>query len=90
MDNFKIGRVVISKHGRDKGRYMAIILIDNKRVLVVDGKERKIEKPKPKNTKHLQLTDMTVSSDLLTKNNALRKHLNKLNREDKNSCQNPI
>ncbi len=49
------GRMVISTAGRDIG-YLYIILsrIDQKQVLVVDGKSRKVVRPKRKNIKHLK------------------------------------
>jgi len=88
--NLQIGSVVISKAGRDKGRHLAVIEILNNRVMIADGKERKLEKPKSKNIKHIQFTKMMIDTDLLTKNNALRKHLNTLNRKDETLCQKPI
>lgn len=88
--DLKIGTVVISKYGRDKGKYMAVINIKEDRVFLANGKERKLETPKPKNIKHIKLTKMTVEADLLTKNNALRKQLNSLNRKDEISCQKQI
>ncbi|MDD3269376.1 MAG: KOW domain-containing RNA-binding protein [Syntrophomonadaceae bacterium] len=56
MDD-RIGRIVYSKTGRDKGRILAVVEVVNERqVLVADGDCRKIEKPKLKNVKHLQWT----------------------------------
>ena len=50
----KIGQVVRSKRGRDKGNVQIIVdILDDKYVLVVDGHERKLESPKKKNIKHL-------------------------------------
>ena len=55
--NLKIGVVVMSKSGRDKGRYFIICkIISAEYVLLVDGHIRKIEKPKLKKVKHITFT----------------------------------
>ncbi|MCL1901130.1 MAG: KOW domain-containing RNA-binding protein [Firmicutes bacterium] len=55
--NFKIGAVVMSKSGRDKGRYFIICkIISAEYVLLTDGHIRKIAKPKLKKVKHITLT----------------------------------
>ncbi len=50
---------MISKAGKDKGRWYVIIGFDleKERVLVCDGEKRKLEKPKLKNPIHLQFTN---------------------------------
>ncbi|MDD2620271.1 MAG: KOW domain-containing RNA-binding protein [Syntrophomonadaceae bacterium] len=56
MDD-RIGKIVYSKTGRDKGRMLIVVEVVNERqVLVADGEWRKIENPKMKNVKHLQWT----------------------------------
>lgn len=59
-----MGMVVKSGAGHDSGRYFAVITCEGGRVLIADGKERKIAKPKAKNVKHLTPTGKTV--DVLT------------------------
>lgn len=50
-----VGQLVRSKAGRDKGEVFIIYqIVDDNYVLVVDGKIRKIGKPKKKKVKHLQ------------------------------------
>ncbi|MGB9840453.1 RNA-binding protein [Thermovenabulum sp.] len=57
MPEVELGQLVISKAGRDKGRPMIVVkIIDKEYVLVADGELRRIEKPKKKKLKHLQLT----------------------------------
>lgn len=57
MNDFKLGQIVRSKSGRDKGCWLLVIeIIDDKHVLVVDGKVRTLEKPKKKNIRHLAKT----------------------------------
>lgn len=52
----KIGQVVSSKNGRDIGKIFVILeIIDDNFVLIADGKSRKIDKPKKKKIKHLNV-----------------------------------
>ena len=49
-----IGRVVLAKAGRDKGKYFVIVgKIDEQYGLIANGTNRTIEKPKKKKIKHL-------------------------------------
>jgi len=51
-----LGQLVRSIAGRDKGRFMVIIdIIDDNYVHIVDGDLRRVENPKKKKIKHLQL-----------------------------------
>ena len=62
MTEVKVGQVVESKAGRDRGFRMIVYnIIDNKYVTVVDGRHRKIENPKKKKLKHLHLTPNIAS-----------------------------
>ena len=45
----KIGQIVYSKAGRDKGYALAVIAISPKGIFAVDGKKRPLERPKFKN-----------------------------------------
>lgn len=62
MDLVK-GMVVISKAGRDKGYPLAVVGFDGDSVLVADGGERPLARPKKKNPKHLARTNKTVQVD---------------------------
>jgi len=54
-----LGKVVISKSGRDMGKAFVVIGILNERFLLIcDGDIRKIENPKKKNIRHLNFTSM--------------------------------
>ena len=65
-----IGRVVKSKAGRDKGRYFMILsVLDEAYVYLVDGDLRKIEKPKRKKLKHLNITNTILNEFLLKMDN---------------------
>ena len=74
----KVGQVVKSLAGHDKGDYAVIAGFENDKVLVCDGKHRLIEKPKRKNPKHLEATEMFLLKDSMATNRKLRKTLNKL------------
>ncbi len=49
------GQLVRSRAGRDKGKHYLVLKIwDEKTVLLVNGKNRTLDKPKKKNIIHLQ------------------------------------
>ncbi|HHU49321.1 MAG: RNA-binding protein [Caldicoprobacterales bacterium] len=53
--DFEVGRVVLAKAGRDKGKAFIIIRrLDDEYVLIADGERRTIDKPKKKKIKHLK------------------------------------
>lgn len=69
-----IGSVVTAKAGRDKGGFFIVTgILENGRVLICDGKSRKVEHPKQKNIIHLQATD-TVMTNIST-NREIKKYL---------------
>ncbi len=77
----KKGTVVKSAAGRDKDKLLAIVGIENDRVLVCDGKERPVDRPKSKNIRHVELTGASITdADMLT-DRALRKALARLDAE---------
>lgn len=58
-----LGQVVYSKAGRDAGRKFVIVgNVDSAYVLIADGDLRRIEKPKKKKKKHLELTEEVIES----------------------------
>lgn len=60
----EIGRVVISKCGRDEGRLFLVTgEIDDDFVLISDGDTRKLERQKKKRRKHLKPT-LELRNDL--------------------------
>lgn len=57
-DKLREGQLVISKAGRDKGRFFLIYKVeDEQRVYMVDGRLRTIDRPKLKKVKHLVFTN---------------------------------
>lgn len=63
---FSKGQVVFSKSGRDKGNAFIIFDFDNDYVWLVDGKIRKLSKPKKKKKIHIQITK-NVNADIQNK-----------------------
>jgi ribosomal protein L14E/L6E/L27E len=50
-----LGSIAVSTAGRDKGRTCIIVgVLDERYVLIADGRKRKIEKPKKKKMKHIR------------------------------------
>lgn len=70
-----IGRIVESKSGRDKGYFMVTVGEEEGYLLVCDGKERPLERPKRKNPKHLKATNSYVGENDRKTNKSLRKAL---------------
>ena len=70
-----VGQIVCSKKGRDKGYFLAIVEEGQNYVLVCDGKERPLERPKKKNVKHLSFTGTVLDTDCFNTNKSLRKSL---------------
>ena len=56
MMEYQIGQVVYSKSGHDKGNLCMIISVEGMYVWLVDGKCRKLAKPKRKKMIHIQPT----------------------------------
>lgn len=86
MTEVKVGQVVVSIAGRDKGFHLLVYgIIDNEYVTVIDGHHRKIENPKKKKLKHLRLTPKVASgfvkniqAGLITTNEEVIKFLDEL------------
>ena len=71
------GQIVISTAGHDKGDLLVVAGFDKNRVLVCNGKQRKLERPKLKNPKHLMETGILLSEDSIATNRKIRKTINK-------------
>ncbi len=74
----KRGTVVKSMAGRDKDRFQVVLACDADRILVADGKVRKLSSPKAKNIRHLQKTEQCINLDQIHSDKALRKALTML------------
>lgn len=74
----KTGEVVRSTAGRDRGRLLVVVGLEQGRALVADGKVRKLAGPKRKNPLHLQPTGFRLELCQLTTDRALRRQLNQM------------
>ena len=54
ISDFNISDVVISTAGRDQGRLFYVVGTDPVYLILVNGKDRTLEKPKRKKRKHIQ------------------------------------
>ena len=75
------GTVVRSLAGRDKDKLLAVVGGSEKSVLLCDGKERPIDRPKSKNIRHVEATQASLTQAELSTNRALRKALGRLSAE---------
>jgi ribosomal protein L14E/L6E/L27E len=74
--------VVISKSGRDLGKAFVVVRVINERYLSLsDGDLRKIENPKKKNIRHVQVTSLRAEEvlDCLHKGDIPANHVIKKN-----------
>jgi len=53
----RVGQVVFSKNGRDKGKPFIVLSTHDEYLYLADGKLRTISKPKKKKFKHVQPTN---------------------------------
>ena len=72
------GMVVRSLAGHDKGDLMLVVGFETNYVLVCDGRQRPLCKPKVKNPKHLQATPHFLGEDAELSDKSLRKELFRL------------
>jgi len=54
MEEFKTADVVISTAGKDMGKLFYVLETDGVYLLLVNGKDRSLEKPKKKKGRHVQ------------------------------------
>ena len=85
------GDVVMSLAGRDQGKTFFVIACDEQYVTIVNGKSRKLERPKRKKRKHVQFvsrTDSRISGKILSGepvlNSELRRALAVIDRNSPN------
>ena len=75
------GRVVISLAGRDKGKLLAVMQEEKNRVLICDGKERPVDRPKSKNIRHVEYVGVSLTEAEMATNRMLKKALARLDAE---------
>lgn len=81
-------KVVLSTAGRDRGHLMAVIGEENGYLILADGKERPILRPKRKNVRHIAFTACSIEQVDILSNKSLRRALRrcKEQKEDFGSC----
>jgi len=57
LTGYKLGGIVISRRGRDRGRPFVIVGGEGSYLYLADGKLRKLVKPKKKSYIHVQITE---------------------------------
>jgi ribosomal protein L14E/L6E/L27E len=60
MAELKVGTVVISAAGHDKGNMFVAVKLEGDFAFIADGLIRKLEKPKRKRIKHLKITNTSL------------------------------
>lgn len=70
--DIKVGSVVKALAGREKNRWFVAVAVDGGFIDIADGRERKLDKPKRKNIKHISPANAVIGMDGLT-NKKLRK-----------------
>lgn len=75
MTEIRKGSVVISKSGHDKNRWFAVLDVTDNYVIISDGLNRPIEKPKKKNIMHLSVVKTVFGAEIISSNEKLRKAL---------------
>ena len=73
MVNYGLGQIVKAIAGRELGQYFIIVQLDASYVYLVDGKSRRLEAPKKKKRKHVQITHAVALeiADKLSKDDKL-------------------
>lgn len=89
LSDLKIGQVVRSKCGRDAGKHFVVVGKEQNYVFLADGDMRKVEAPKKKNIKHIQVTAVrlpgiedTDTGEKNLSNKEIRRGLKELLEED--------
>ena len=61
-ESIKVGAVVLSTQGRDKGMYFVVVSVEKDVVYLADGGMRKLNAPKKKNVKHVSHSGVVLES----------------------------
>ncbi len=64
MAGLKVGDIVLSTHGHDKGKYFAVTRLEGNKAFIADGRNRKISAVKSKNVKHLKSVFVAIPSEI--------------------------
>lgn len=78
----KRGQVVFSLSGKDKGTALVTVKTEGTDIYVCDGKKRPLERPKKKNRKHVQATNIFFGEDAMRTNVQLKKAIRALSSKE--------
>lgn len=78
------GRLVKSLSGRDIGKLLAVMSVDEKTVSLCDGKERPLNRPKTKNIRHIEPLSVVLTEEDLSSDRLLKKAIRRVTTE--NTC----
>lgn len=84
---FDVGFIARSNAGHDKKRYYVIVALEGEFAFIVDGKERRLARPKKKNLKHLSVTHKRIDPNQISSDRYLREILEPMNQILKQSCK---
>ena len=79
-----LGSIVQSLAGRDKGCLFIVVGVDENYVYLVDGDIRKVENPKKKKVKHIELTrffDGNIAERIAKKNKITNQDIKRVIKE---------
>ena len=79
-----MGCIVQSLAGRDKGKLFLVVGVEENYVYLVDGDIRKVENPKRKKIKHVELTrffDANMAERIVKKNKITNQDVKKVIKE---------
>lgn len=71
------GTIVRSKAGRDKDSFLVVMRVEAPYLILCDGKERPVERPKRKKILHTAPTKTVLKTTDLATNNSIRRALRK-------------
>ena len=60
--DIRVGSVVLSTQGRDKGMYFLVVSVGKGFVFLADGGMRKLNAPKKKNVKHVSFSGVVLEA----------------------------
>lgn len=69
------GQIVCAKAGRDKNGFFVVVNMDSAFCYLCNGKDRPIDRPKRKNTKHVQCTNFRLDEEKLSSNRSIKQAL---------------
>lgn len=73
------GQIVRSKAGKDKENFLVVTEVCEKGVLLSDGKDRPLERPKFKNFRHIAPANSFLTEEQLSTNRSVRHGLRDFN-----------